>query len=136
VLLECPNTVECPRCGCNDCGVIRRPSQKPGWFCQQHGRARCRACGLSFQVGIQQADSDTPPSISSPPIVDQQTPIVEHQEPPPQQQRQVAYIIYVCEDCGEKLKVTSTKGTIRHLKCRSCGATYKLGGEVRVTLTK
>ena len=121
---------DCPRCGCNDCGIIRRPTNGDAWFGRQHGRAQCRSCGLKFQI----TPADAPETV--PPPIEAHEPVVETHEPVGITTRTVKYQIYCCEDCGEKLRVYRTKGSIRHLKCQKCGATYKIGSEERVTLTK
>ncbi len=67
--LCCPN----PRCGCNDCEILRMPHSPqggvyrkdgaerrgPSWFGSQSGKARCRHCGAVFQIRLEmEADDD------------------------------------------------------------------------------
>ena len=40
--------VVCPRCGCTDAEILRRPKDPPSWF--KPGRAKCQNCGLEFTV--------------------------------------------------------------------------------------
>jgi hypothetical protein len=63
-------------------------------------------------------------------------PDVTYQEPPPQQERPAKYQVFCCEDCGGKLRISSTRGKVRWLKCRGCGAAYKMAGEEEITLRK
>lgn len=120
-------TAPCPHCGCEDCTIIRPPTHG-SWF-QQHGRARCNACGTQFTI-------TTVPASVPPPISHQEAPPVNGHRQQEEQTIVVRYQVYCCEDCGERLKVTSTKGTVRFLKCRACGATFKLAAEEKIILRK
>lgn len=77
-------------------------------------------------------------TITAPPIDVQDIPPVDYQEPPQPQTRSVRYQVLVCEKCSQKLRVTTTRGNVRFLKCtnKECGETFKISGEDRVTLAQ
>lgn len=107
---------DCPRCGCQDVAVIRRPSAG-GWM-SGHGRAQCRACGLTFPILSQQ-----PAIESGMPEVNDVDAFVDHHEPLIQATR---YQILLCPECeSERVRVTSTTRPKRQHKCKDCGATFQ-----------
>ena len=120
----------CPRCGCQDSAIIRRPADgESKWFQRQHGRAQCRNCGLRFQIA-----SIDEPKIISPPI-HAAMPDIEHHEPIIDSERANGVIYYqqiLCPECGSKntkvaRKMPDKEGipTIRYHKCRACEASFK-----------
>ena len=56
---EFENAVECPRCGCNSCEIIKYPTGKPGdWWNKSDGKARCDNCYLVFYIVEEQEEPE------------------------------------------------------------------------------
>jgi transcription elongation factor Elf1 len=126
----------CPNCGCTD-SKIQREAVGGQWFAA--GRARCRSCGRQFHFVVAPAEKAPGPPLPPPAAPATPTPGLvngERQEPLSQHEPHPRYRVFVCEDCGGRLHVKSTRGTVRLLKCKECGETYKLGGEEKVALKK
>lgn len=112
----------CPRCGCNQSKVLQEPSATEGvyvkagerrtglaWFAS--GRARCGHCGTVFAFREKKAGSASLP---------QSTPT----ELPATAEARTMPVL-TCEKCGETMKISSTRKTVRWHKCPRCGATRK-----------
>lgn len=155
MLLEKCDGPPCPRCGCTDAEILGEPAAQAPLVskAQQHygvaswfagGRARCRHCGLkfSFRTLPQPADADTPaedPPEDPRPIlhtVERDTKsaadplaglaIIAEPPPIPQGTNPVTYPVEACPSCrSPEVKVTTSRGRVRHHKCQACGAKFK-----------
>lgn len=96
--LEPCNGPPCPKCGCRDAKIIAFPQiGVPTWY--GAGRAQCNHCRLVYHFKELPADANSS--------------AVEHP-------------ILRCTHCGgTDTVVTSTRGKIRHNKCRGCGKSFK-----------
>lgn len=85
----------CPRCNCNDVEFIETATR--------HGlpadKWECNFCGHGFmQTPVQAAPAETT----------------------------IWYHILLCPECkSDKVKTTTTRGTVRHHKCKDCEHTFK-----------
>lgn len=130
----------CPRCGCEDVGIVQAPKRgKPlldnlvlhgqpvtpenvpsswqgvGEAWASSGVAKCSHCGNEF-VFTEHADEGEPQTGPAP---------IDHQELPPLD-GVVEYPILRCRNCGQsRPRTTSTRGRIRQHKCQDCGHTFQ-----------
>jgi hypothetical protein len=93
--LEECNGPACPKCGCRDSQILAYP--QPGVAVWYGaGRARCKHCSFVFHFKELPTDA-----------------AVEHPT-------------LRCSQCGgTDTVVTSTRGRVRHNKCRGCGKAFK-----------
>jgi len=111
----------CPRCGCKDTDVLRRPTtESRSWF--GAGEARCSHCRLRFHF---HATTSPPIESQSPPIESQSLPI---------NGTRPKFRVFLCGECGGKCRVARTRDGIRSYKCADCGRIYKVVGEETVEL--
>ena len=85
----------CPRCGCEDSTVIKQPDQTKSVWWGS-GTAECNHCGQRY--------------------------CFKPDWQPPAAERRIPAV--VCQ-CGETMRVTHTRKSVRYLRCDACGATTK-----------
>jgi ribosomal protein S27E len=103
----------CPRCGCQDAEILKRPDpESTTWWAS--GRARCNHCRREFAFKEIPAEAaDFVEGSSSP----------EESRP---SDMGVPFIPVRCPDChSTDVPVTSSRRPIRWHKCRVCGKTFK-----------
>lgn len=93
--------IDCPQCGCNDVDHLATHQ----WWGKPVMSLKCNHCHSRWTSEM--------PTVED---VDQQTDAA-------------FYPIVTCRNCGEKMKVASTKSEIRSMKCVQCGRTCKLPGK-------
>ena len=114
----------CPRCGCNDVEILKRPDPavKESWWPQ--GRARCRFCGLTYFFRQLPA---APPNEAI--ADDPATPAPNGHDPA---DSPVRYPVRGCPHCGSPDTVVASSPRaqagvprVRRHRCRNCQAAFK-----------
>lgn len=146
MLLERCNGPACPRCGCQDADVLVQPASDAqlrslhpklvetygtaSWF--SGGNARCKHCGLRFNFRALPEPPEEPeePEVPAASPADPLAGIVlagtapasvPQGIPPP-----ITYPVEACPGCqSPDVRVTTSRGRVRHHKCRACGAKFK-----------
>lgn len=112
---------ECPKCGCRDAKILKEPDLGLGvttWY--GSGMARCRNCRATFHFKHEEAE----PAVQNTAMVAAAPePIAETPDPA---KTGVPYVRMKCPQCkSPKLRVTSTRGSIRWHRCSACGHKFK-----------
>lgn len=142
---------ECPHCGCTQSEILQEPrgdrprlieeggrkrwAEGSRWF-GSTGRAKCGHCRRVFSftevpeppvnVPLEpEVNEAMPPELSMADVpVQFQEPVVGRPDVVMVQQRTIT--TPKCPECGETMKVSSTRKALRWFKCAKCGKTLKI----------
>jgi len=110
---------ECPRCGCLECVVVKKPPKESGTWWGGQGKARCAACFAVFTIT---AAAGATAQTALPPVDTQSVPVVSTREEPHSVEKKSPLN---CPKCGGRGLVRSTRKTVQYRKCKACGHNYQ-----------
>lgn len=109
----------CPACGCPESRPASPVGTRRGKRVQ---RRRCDHCRKTFRATL-----DEEPTLQSAQIPTQSRPaVVQHRPAPPVSPRGGLAERPRCPLCSGEARVTSTRKTIRHWKCKACDHNFQL----------
>jgi len=119
----------CPSCGCQDVRILQQPTAGKSWW--GSGKAKCRHCGRVFFFR----------EVANPVPISRSREEFSHVSaenyfpgnnfdaggsPEEEKQPEIKVVaVAKCPDCGETMKISSTRKDFRYHKCPKCGKTTK-----------